>query len=289
MSKQGFPLGTAGMALIIVVGGLWAFERVLRWSDSDQPLETLADGADRIRDLEASMGEQPAEGGDAGGPAYTDPVHAPAEGDRSADQPADTSPVMDLEHLTERDLLFLQEVLAGDDPEARLSAARALVISGHPAAIPMLFEAASRPGEDMDLFCLAALDVARLHQQRDVLVELLLAMEHQPPLSTSCRAEVDDRFALIGGRDPATMAGLHDDPEPRLRAWVVRLLADEEGQAVDEILVARVSDEDPRVRSRAWSAWGGRDLEGSRAELQAAAEAEADPEIAARAVEVLGR
>ncbi len=287
MSERGFPLGTAGMALLIALGGVWAFERALRWSDSERPLEDLAGGVAQLREIEASMGEAPPDVGV--GTGRTDPLYAPVVAERTAEQPEDDSPVMDLEHLSDRDLDFLREVLEGEDERARLSATRALVISGHPEAIPMLFDAASRPGEDRDIFCLAALEVARLHRRRDVLVALLAAAEHEPPLSSSCRAEVEDRFALIGGRDPATLAGLYPDPDPRLRAWALRLLADEEGEGVEAILLAGVRDEEPELRALAWSAWAGRELGAHRAALREAAEAEEDPEIAAVAAEVLAR
>ncbi len=287
MSERGFPLGTAGMALIVAVGGVWAFERALEWSGSDEPLEDLAGGVAQLRDLEASLGEPPA--GVGVGTGRTDPLYAPGATTRAAEQPEDSSPVMDLEHLSDRDLAFLREVLEGGSERARLSATRALLISGHPEAVPMLFDAASRPGEDRDVFCLAALEVARLQQRRDVLAALLAALEHEPPLSAPCRAEVEDRFALIGGRDPAAVAELYPDPDPRLRAWALRLLADEEGELVEAILLDGVSDEEPELRALAWSAWSGRELGVRRAALREAAAAEEDPEIAAAAEEVLAR
>jgi len=286
------------MALIALGVGWYLFEQTLQWSGSDEPIESLADGADRIRELESAMGDgREVRGGEppwAGGgrsPEPRGPSGRSAEPDEVSgeeeEEGADTGRAMDLEHLSEEDLTFLQEVLDGDDEEARLSAARALVVSGHARAVGMLFSAASRPSEKADLFCLAALDVARLQKKEDTLRELLMALDQQPPLSDDCRAEVSDRFALVGGRDPSTIVALYQDPEPRVRAWVVQVLSDEEGERVDEVLVALVSDPDVSVRARAWSAWEGRPLSEVRTQLQAAAAAETDGDVAAQARDVL--
>jgi len=279
------------MALIALGVGWYLFEQMLQWSGSDEPIESLADGAERLRELEAAMGEgEEVRGGEppwAAGGAPTKRTPPAQQVEPAGEEGADTGRAMDLEHLSDEDLAFLQSILDGDDEEARLSAARALVISGHVRAVGMLFEAAGRPSEKADLFCLAALDVARLQKKGDTLRELLLALDREPPLSDDCRAEVSDRFGLVGGRDPSILVELYEDPEPRLRAWVAQVLSDEEGERVDEVLVLMVSDPDASVRARAWSAWEARPLERVRAALTAAAAAETDDAVASQARDVL--
>jgi HEAT repeat protein len=276
------------MAAVIVLGGWYAFEEVLTWSHSDNPIEAIKDGAEGIREMEAAMGEERLK--PASSLARNDEPPPGIEGaDRAADQPAeDTGPVMDLERLTKKDLDFLAKVLREGDPEARLSATRALVASDHPAGIHLLFEAAGRGGEDAILYCLGALDIARMQLREDAFYELLLAMEQQPPLPADCRAEVADRFALLGARDPAAALELAGSEHERVRQWAVRTLADEEGEVVEEVMVAMVRDPSAAVRADAWVAWGGREIGASRSALEAAARAEEDPDVAASAREVLG-
>jgi HEAT repeat protein len=203
------------------------------------------------------------------------------------EQVEDSGPVMDLEHLREEDLVFLEEVLATGEPKARQSAARALAVSGDARGVPLLF-GATRLGDGQDaLYCMAALEILRLQQAQDAWRELVLALDAQPPLPRGCRSEVQDRFALVDGADPRGRAleGARDSSSA-VRAWAARALLEHPGDPVDEALLALAGDEDLSVRRAAWQAWQGRD--GSRVgdALSVLASREADPELRALALEV---
>ncbi len=216
-------------------------------------------------------------------------VITPAEAPRPAPEaePEDSGPVMDLEHLGERDLTFLEEVLTTGELEGRQSAARALAVSGDARGVPLLFGATRlQDGQDA-LYCMAALEVLRLQQAQDAWRELVLALDAQPPLPRSCRGEVADRFSLVDGADPRgrALSGCQD-AAPAVRAWSARALSDEPGAEVDAALLALLTDGEPIVRRAAWQAWQGRDGSGLGDELSALASREADPELRVLALEV---
>ena len=193
-------------------------------------------------------------------------------------------PELDPERLTPQDLAFLEEVLAEGIPEGRISAAKVLWDSSNPLGVPLLFDAVVRHPEQADLFCMAALQIVRL-QTKEAAVELLWqAMERQPPLGRECLAEVRDRFALVGGRDPTVLVVLATSPEPKLRAWVARALADVEAERVEEALLDLAVDPIPGVREAAWVALGERTISDLEA-LRAAQEQEQEPELVELAAE----
>ncbi len=171
----------------------------------------------------------------------------------------DTSePHMDLERLTERDLAFLGTTLATGSPEARRSAAKALVIASRIEGAPLLFEAARAGGEDAFTFCLAALEVLRLQRADQSLRELLLALRDGGELPEDCRVEVADRFGLVGRGQLAAVLALADAPEAEVRAWVAETLAGRAGLGVEQALVDLAADPEVLVRRAAWLAWAGR-------------------------------
>ena len=97
----------------------------------------------------------------------------PAEAPPVVEAP-DSEPSMDLAHLRAQDLEFLAEVLAEGSEEGRISATRALLISGDLRGVPLLFGAAE--AED-DLYCAAALEVLRQQTALDAWRALAVAPE----------------------------------------------------------------------------------------------------------------
>lgn len=156
---------------------------------------------------------------------------APAPGSAGAVPAApgdDTGgPVVNLLGPSEEDWSFLVGVLTDGTPRARVSAARALVLTGDPRAVPPLLDAAEVPDPDRDVFCRAALEILR-HRRREEVLPILLRILADPDrdLSVACRTDISDRFAILGGRDPALLAGLAEDPSPDVRAFVAGYLAE---------------------------------------------------------------
>jgi hypothetical protein len=186
---------------------------------------------------------------DEAGPALYAEI-APEEEPFDPDEPR-----LDLEYPTERDWVFLEQVMREGEPSARRSAAKALVVMGRMRGVPLLFDAAREPGADADLFCMAALDVLRLQRREDALPALLQVMldEEQPP-SHTCRSEVSDRFAVAGGRDPERLAVLADHEDPRIRGFVASYLLEVDPHGQRKVLDRLAADEVPEVAARAGAA-----------------------------------
>ena len=167
--------------------------------------------------------------------------------------PLEDGPHIDLEYPTERDWLFLEGIMRDGTPEARRSAAKALVVMGGQRGVPVLFEAARQTDDpDADLFCLAALDVLRLQRWEDTLPALLeVTLDQERPPSQRCRSEVSDRFAVAGGRDPERLAGLAGHSDARIRGFVAAYLMDVDPDAYRDVLEGLAQDPDPDVRLRA--------------------------------------
>ncbi len=221
--------------------------------------------------------------------ALRDELLAPA-GDAPDEAPVD-EPVadgddheLDPEHLSARDLAFLEDVLVDGIPKGRVSAARVLRDSSDPAGVPLLFDAVIHHPDQAEIFCMAALQILRLQSKEDAVELLWDAMERQPPLGRECLAEVRDRFALVGGRDPSVLIALAGTGEPKLRAWIARALADVEADRVEEALLSLAVDPIPGVREAAWVALSERDVRDLEA-LRVAQAAEVEPELIELAAE----
>lgn len=186
-------------------------------------------------------------------PAPLELAVEPSLASASLDEPGSPDePRLDLEYPTERDWLFLEGVMKDGGPEARRSAARALVVMGRMRGVPLLFQAAREPGHDADLFCLAALDVLRLQRSDDALPVLLQVMlDGDRPPSQQCRSEVSDRFAVAGGRDPERLASLAEHEDPSVRGFVASYLLEVDPQGQAGLLARLAQDPDPSVRQRA--------------------------------------
>jgi len=179
------------------------------------------------------------------------PGEEPIAGEAADDGGGDDEPRLDLEHPTERDWRFLEQTLREGTPEARRSAARALVVAGGMRGVAPLFAAAAEPGQDADLFCLAALDILRMQRWEDALPALLAVMlEDERPTSQACRSEVADRFAVAGGRDPARVATFAVAADPQVRAFVAGFLSEVAPDGYKEALDRLAEDPDPSVRAR---------------------------------------
>jgi hypothetical protein len=225
---------------VILVGAVVVLSRVA----SQRVGEGLRGVAQRIPD-------PPDKPGLEAGPDIADPSSATRAGrDEGPGDPDE--PRIDLEYPTERDWYFLEEVMATGAPEARRSAAKALVVMGDMRGVATLFDAAAEQGPDADLFCLAALAFVRPQRWEDTLPTLLgVMLEEDTPVSMSCRSEVSDRFSVAGGRDAellATLAG-HDDPD--IRGFVAAFLLDVDPVGYREQLERLARDPEPTVRARA--------------------------------------
>lgn len=197
----------------------------------------------------------------------------------------DSGRVMDLEHLTEADLRFLEEVLDEGIPEARLSASRALVASGDARGAPILF-ARAKDGEEQDLlFCLAALEILRM-QRFETAARTLILAEHGG-LSSDCQNEVTQRLNVLS-RDQSGVIILAEAPEPQVRRWVSYKL-DLEQQADSQAVVLLAQDADLDVRRSAWLAIDAHGKPLGAPELMAWAAREPDPKLRARIEEVTER
>lgn len=205
--------------------------------------------------------------------------------DKPVEEPAaegDTGRVMDLEHLTEADLRFLEEVLDEGSPEARLSASRALVVAGDARGAPILF-ARAKVGEDQDLlFCLAAMEILRMQRFETAARTLILA--EQGSLSSDCQDEVSQRLNVLA-RDQNGVVVLAGAPEPQVRRWVTYKL-DLDQPLASQALVSLAQDEDLEVRRSAWLAIDAHGKRLDAPELMAWGDTEPDPKLRARIEEV---
>jgi HEAT repeat protein len=177
-----------------------------------------------------------------------------AGGEPTSNPDTGAGPRVDLEYPTEADWLFLERTLRDGEPDARRSAAKALVVMGRMRSSQLLFEASRRPADDADLYCLAALDVLRLQRWEDALPALLEVMLDDGGVSESCRSEASDRFAVAGGRDVERLATLATHDDPAVRGFVASYLLDVDPHGQAEVLAALAADPDPLVRARAGAA-----------------------------------
>lgn len=199
-------------------------------------------------------------------------------------QPAqsDTGRVMDLEHMTEADLRFLEEILDGGTPEAQVSASRALVVSGDARGAPMLLTRA-KDGEEQDLlFCLAAMEILRMQRYETAARTLILA--ESGGLSTDCQLEVSQRLSVLS-RDQGGVILLAGAPEPQVRRWVSYKL-DLEQEVPTTALVLLAQDPDLEVRRSAWLAIGAHGKRLDAPELLDWVSNEPDPQLRTRIQEV---
>lgn len=131
-----------------------------------------------------------------------EPIEAPA-----AEAPTDSEPTMDLAHLRSSDVEFLTSVLSEGSDAGRLSAVRALVISGDLRGARPLFDAAETRG---DVYCEAALEVLREQTPLDAWRELAIAPEV---------CGVEERLAAAEGQlSDEDIALLVEDADGRIRA-----------------------------------------------------------------------
>ncbi len=204
------------------------------------------------------------------GPA-TPPVEA------AAALPQDTGGRhMDLDQLTPQDLAFLGQTLAEGPPEARRSAAKALLLSERLEGAALLFTAARQGGADSLTLCLAGLEILRMQRAQDALRELLLALRRGGELPEGCRVELADRFGLVSRGQLAAVLALAEDPEPEIRSWVAETAAQSDQDAVVPVLLGLATDAEVLVRRSAWLGLQGRDLAPHDSALQAAIQAESD-------------
>lgn len=202
-------------------------------------------------------------------------------------QDDDSGPVMDLAHLNEADLGFLAEVLASGEAAPRRSAAKALLISGDLRGAPLLFDAAGQGLEDAQTMCLAGLEILRLQRREDALAVMINASTDPGSLDAACARELDDRMELVLRGSPPLELMVH--PDPVVRAWLARYIADEPGERTDAHLLELASDADPSVRRVAWLAWVGRDTAAYQDALAGLARQETDPGVIEVASGVLQR
>lgn len=188
---------------------------------------------------------------------------------------------LDPEHLTDKDILFLTDVLQQPGEAGRVSAARVLALSTDPRGVALLLNAHREGHDPGGVYCIAALEILRLQTWETTWRTLLLEMQRQPSVDPSCMSELSDRFALVGGAERARW--MAEDDDPIVRAWVARALGPEDGQ----LLLVLTSDEDVVVRRAAWLAWDVRDTTGFEESLRTAADLEADPELLLLISEVL--
>lgn len=195
----------------------------------------------------------------------------------------DTGRVMDLEHLTEADFIFLEQVLDDGPPQARISASRALVASGDPRGAPILFSRAGQVGENDLLFCLAAMEILRMQRFETAARTLILA--EQNGLSVDCSSEVQQRLAVLS-RDRGGVEILAGAPEAQVRRWVSYKL-DLDDPSATKVIVALAQDSDLEVRRSAWLAIGAHGKPIRTAELLGWEEQETDPKLRSRIQEVV--
>lgn len=198
-------------------------------------------------------------------------------------EPVDSGRVMDLEHLTEADLRFLEDTLREGTPAAQISAARALVASGDARGAPMLFaKTLQAPGDDL-LFCLAATEILRM-QRHDTAVRTLIVAK-ESGVSSACATEVNQRLALLA-RDQRALVLLAEAPEPAVRAWVSYKL-DLGEPTTTEAITALALDPETEVRRAAWLAIAGHGERLDAPMLLTWVDQEPDPQLRARIEEVV--
>lgn len=207
--------------------------------------------------------------------------------DRAPDVPevskVDTGRVMDLEHLTEADLRFLESVLDGEVAEGRVSATRALVEAGDVRGAPLLFDRAVDGQPDDLLYCLGGLEILRM--QRFETATRVLVLASQGPLSPDCAAEVDERLSVLA-RDQGGLILLADAPEPQVRAWVTYKL-NLDLPPTHGAIAALAQDTDKDVRRAAWLAINAHGKRLSQPELLAWEQREPDPNLRSLVREVI--
>ena len=195
----------------------------------------------------------------------------------------DTGRIMDLEHLTEADFIFLEKVLDDESPQAQISASRALVASGDPRGAPILFSRARQAGENDLLFCLAAMEILRMQRFETAARTLILA--EQNGMSVDCSSEVQQRLAVLS-RDQGGVEILAGAPEAEVRRWVSYKL-DLEHPASAKVIAALAQDSDLEVRRSAWLAIDAHGKPVRAAELLGWVEQETDPRLRSRIQEVV--
>ncbi len=204
--------------------------------------------ADRVGALLGGASRQQVEAVDA----VTPEAGLPAARSATEDEGEGDEPTVDLEYPSEKDWRFLEGVLKEGSPQARRSAAKALVMIGRLRGVDPLLQAAAAGDEDADLFCMAALEVLRLQRQEDVLPVLLRNLvAEDSTISQSCRSEISDRFVLAGGRDEESLARLAGHDDPAVRRFVAGYLAEVDPVGYAELLADLARDPDPEVRERA--------------------------------------
>ncbi len=191
------------------------------------------------------------------------------------EQTQDSGRVMDLEHLTEADLRFLEEVLDGGEADAQVSASRALVAAGDARGAPLLLARATPDTEQDMLFCLAGMDILRM--QRFETAARILVLAKQGSLSSGCRAEVDARLGVLS-RDQGGMIVLAQAPEPEVRRWVAYKL-NLQLPPTHEAIVLLAQDPDADVRRAAWLAIDAHGMPHNGEELRSWADEEPDPQL----------
>lgn len=201
--------------------------------------------------------------------------------------PAAEGQVMDLNHLREADLEFLSSILIDGSPEGRISATRALVMSGDVRGVSMLFGAARRHPDESLAFCIGALEILRLSERAVATRHIILELEAEEVLPDGCRSELADRFGLLTRGPADDLIGLVADPAPVVRTWLARRLSEEPGEAFDVALLTLAGDGDRAVRRAAWLAWSARDTSARSAQLATLAASEDDPELEALARQAL--
>lgn len=208
--------------------------------------------SDRVSDGLRGVAQRVPDPPDKAAPPEHDPEPEPAVVPQDPESLLEDGPRIDLEYPTERDWLFLEGIMQDGTPEARRSAAKALVVIGGMRGVPVLMDAARQPGPDADLYCLAALDVLRLQRWEDAMPALLgVMLDTEAPPSQRCRSEVSDRFTVAGGRDAERLAALAGHSDPRIRGFVASFLLDVDPQGYAEVLATLAQDPDPEVRARA--------------------------------------
>lgn len=190
-------------------------------------------------------------------------------------QTQDSGRVMDLEHLTEADLRFLEEILDQGEADAQVSASRALVAAGDARGAPLLLARATPETEQDMLFCLAGMDILRM--QRFETAARILVLSKQGSLSSGCVNEVDSRLGVLA-RDQGGVITLAQAPEAEVRRWAAYKL-NLQLPPTHEAIGLLAMDPDADVRRAAWLAIDAHGMPLDGAELRSWADKEPDPQL----------
>lgn len=165
---------------------------------------------------------------------------------------------IDLRFPTDADVAFLIRTLNDGSRDARISAARALVVIQDERGIqPLLLAtgAVGRDGEEKAFACSAALDIVRFQTRERAAALLIDAQEDkQHPIDGDCQSAIAEKLTWIHAESQEVLAALVQSELPRVQRYALdRLQATEKPELLQAIAELTVGpNPDVAAQARSW-------------------------------------